>query len=349
MRCKSLFFITLMYMILCQLSFSAAPLFSHPDITVDGDAAYDFGLVRTNEKPTHDFTITNDGDQTLLINSIRTTCGCTKAQILHDTLIPGESSTLVVTFDPQGRTGVQKQIIYVATNDPLEPITVFIITAEVSIPPGPHIIYTPSEWDFGIAEQNASLSKNLIISNSGINGLEIFNIQSPPDVKIHFDFDTSIESGEERTMTLSLNKFSQAGVYERYVHFDTNDIAVPHVTLALHGYVIGTLPPRLEYVPAVWDIGIVRMKPGSPPFVKVLLFNTGEQVLKIDSIDLPEECSVDCSFPILIEKGKNAEINLFLSDLSAPGVFVKDVLIYANDSRHTHSIQIRGYISSSQD
>jgi hypothetical protein len=43
-------------------------------------ASYDFGSIPAGEKVSHDFIIYNTGDDTLVINDVRASCGCTAAK-----------------------------------------------------------------------------------------------------------------------------------------------------------------------------------------------------------------------------------------------------------------------------
>ena len=86
--------------------------------------SYDFGEVPADRVSEARFTVTNAGTAPLIIESISTSCGCTQATISSDTILPGESAQLDVTFDPQvhpGVTGPMFRLVYLATNDPTHP------------------------------------------------------------------------------------------------------------------------------------------------------------------------------------------------------------------------------------
>jgi hypothetical protein len=70
-----------------------------------------------------DFAFTNKGKRPLRIRRVRTSCGCTAAQMSKDVFEPGEKGTLSVTFRFEGRTGKQLKTIFVTTDDPDKPTT----------------------------------------------------------------------------------------------------------------------------------------------------------------------------------------------------------------------------------
>ncbi|MCF7853993.1 MAG: DUF1573 domain-containing protein [Candidatus Pacebacteria bacterium] len=84
-------------------------------------AEFDFGECPNTQTVTHDFVLTNGGDEPLKILGVHTTCGCTVAQPDADTIPPGHKTTLHVSLDLSGRAGIQHKTVTVHTNDPQQP------------------------------------------------------------------------------------------------------------------------------------------------------------------------------------------------------------------------------------
>lgn len=91
-----------------------------PKVVVDNDY-YDFGEALLGSKVTHSFKLQNKGDGLLKIIGVRTSCGCTVAELPKKELKPGESVDVTVTFDTKGRKGRQLQMVSITTNDPSKP------------------------------------------------------------------------------------------------------------------------------------------------------------------------------------------------------------------------------------
>jgi len=85
-------------------------------------ASYDFGQIPYTKVET-DFQIKNTGGSMLQILSVSTSCGCTTAEASSQTLLPGQSARLHVTFDPRlmGEKGEILRMIYIKSNDPSRP------------------------------------------------------------------------------------------------------------------------------------------------------------------------------------------------------------------------------------
>ncbi len=100
-------------------------------------ASYDFGQVDFGKIIDYTFKIKNSGQSPLEIKRIATSCGCKTAKASKTSLLPGEETDLLVTYDtaamgsgPHGM-GSQERIIYVKTNDPNTPQVSVSMTAYV--------------------------------------------------------------------------------------------------------------------------------------------------------------------------------------------------------------------------
>lgn len=75
------------------------------------------------------FTLTNTGNQPLLITSARASCGCTNLKYSQEPILPGKSTELSVTFNGSGNGAFRKSIT-VQTNASENP-TILQITGKV--------------------------------------------------------------------------------------------------------------------------------------------------------------------------------------------------------------------------
>jgi hypothetical protein len=78
---------------------------------------FDFGTVReTDGLITHDFKFTNDGKVPLIINDVKSSCGCTVPSWPHEPVLPGKSATIKVTFNPENQSGVIGKTVQIISN-----------------------------------------------------------------------------------------------------------------------------------------------------------------------------------------------------------------------------------------
>lgn len=92
---------------------------------------HDFGNVKEGILLETEFVITNNGKQDLNIRTTKANCGCTVSTPEKDTLAPGESSKIKVTFDTKGRRGNQYKTVTIFSNDPMAPTQTVNIKADV--------------------------------------------------------------------------------------------------------------------------------------------------------------------------------------------------------------------------
>ena len=80
------------------------------------EESYDFGDIIQGESVTHEFSIKNIGNDKLLINSAKGSCGCTVPVWPKEPILEGEESTIKVTFNSAGKKGRQNKTVTLVTN-----------------------------------------------------------------------------------------------------------------------------------------------------------------------------------------------------------------------------------------
>lgn len=91
---------------------------------------HDFGTIKEGEKVFWNFRFTNTGNIPLIINRVKTDCGCTAPDYPRTPIAPGEEGAIKVTFDSKGRLGKQIKRITVLSNSE-RPTNVLTIIALV--------------------------------------------------------------------------------------------------------------------------------------------------------------------------------------------------------------------------
>jgi len=90
---------------------------SRPPQLIVSEEEWDFGMVKPNEKPTQIFAIKNEGEEDLLIERVRASCGCVKTSISTKRIKSGKSAELKVIFDTTGYDGKITKDIFITSND----------------------------------------------------------------------------------------------------------------------------------------------------------------------------------------------------------------------------------------
>ena len=96
-----------------------------PQIVVDKDS-HDYGTIKQGANGTCEFTVTNTGDQPLIITNCQGSCGCTVPKCEKAPIKPGEKSTITVKYDTNRVGPINKSVTITsnASNAPSKIVTI---------------------------------------------------------------------------------------------------------------------------------------------------------------------------------------------------------------------------------
>ncbi|CAN5254453.1 hypothetical protein BH23BAC1_BH23BAC1_16440 [soil metagenome] len=97
--------------------FTLAELANEPKLNFE-KIIHDFGVINKKQLATTQFIFANNGKKDLKIQKIVSNCNCATAYSETDTIKPGQSSNIIVEFDPSKRVGFEQKTITVFSNDP---------------------------------------------------------------------------------------------------------------------------------------------------------------------------------------------------------------------------------------
>jgi hypothetical protein len=205
------------------------------------ETTWDFGKIKQGEVASHEFVFTNEGDDTLTIEKVSTTCGCTAALVSDRSIPPGKSGQIEVKFDSRGYGGQIAKVVYVQSNDPKEPQRALEIKAQVEVPPSAKIEIEPYNFDAGLMVEGDELLANLKIMNRGELELRVeFNHRSaaydiggkPAPVPL------KIAAGKESAVLIRIPTQNRTGAVREYVLIKSNDPMRSTLSLYISGYII---------------------------------------------------------------------------------------------------------------
>lgn len=155
---------------------------------------YNFGKIEERQgKVSCDFTYTNKGDVPLIIRNVETSCGCTVPKWNRKPILPGESGSIRVTFNPRNRPGNFTKKITVYTNSGGSPNINLKISGEVVSSP----IDIEKEYPVGIGSMRLNAdtlyfdpakTTTLIVQlwNTGKRKLSITSIVKPAYMDVDY-------------------------------------------------------------------------------------------------------------------------------------------------------------------
>ncbi len=93
------------------------------------------------------YTVTNNGDETIRISRVKTSCGCTGSIIDRKILEPGDSTEIIATFNRGKRQGLNRNRLEVFIDSQKEAVATLLMTVRIPklVEAMPQIVYwTPS-------------------------------------------------------------------------------------------------------------------------------------------------------------------------------------------------------------
>jgi len=98
-------------------------------ISIDKEV-HDYGDIEKGADPYCSFTITNKGNEPLIISNAKGSCGCTVPEWSKDPVLPGESTVMTVKYDTK-RVGPINKSVTITSNAVNEPTKVIRIKGMV--------------------------------------------------------------------------------------------------------------------------------------------------------------------------------------------------------------------------
>lgn len=197
----------------------------------------------------HQFKYENRGNDTLIIQQVKTTCGCTAANTDLTEIEPGESGEIRVTYTASNKTGKFEKAVIVISNDPDKPHYVLKIYGEVVS----EVVADPKYIDFGLIPLGKSSSKSIKLSKG-------YDSHSP---RVEKGWVTGIESdtplvtasykengNDEYIIEATLKSGAQANKIQGNILVLTKGLKQSRIELPFYGEVCGDVtifPPVLHY------------------------------------------------------------------------------------------------------
>ena len=211
-----------------------------PKIAIDEDN-YDFGTIVEGAIVSHDFFITNEGTENLVIIKVSASCGCTVAKPQDEVLEPGESTMMKVTFNSAHKRGNRKNYVTIYTNDKNNKRYTIITTAKVlgrdeqsdEIKNAPIISLSKLYHDFGTVKEGSILQLDILVRNNGKTDLKIEKVRASCGCTAALMSEKILKPGENGNLHIELDTSNMHGKKTRTVQIKSNDPVNPRLVITL--------------------------------------------------------------------------------------------------------------------
>lgn len=212
---------------------------------------YDFGKIQEGNIATHEFIVKNTGNQPLLINSVRASCGCTTPYWTKEPILPGKSGVVTAAYNSKNRPGMFKKSISIFTNA-VKPVQTIYIQGVV-VKNKTVANYTEEQLANSaqlVAEKQILAGKteigqkvplSLKVKNTGENPLIISAIRAECNCIIWNNFNREkINKNEEVIIDLIYIPRKLGEIEERFTIY-SNDLKQPQTKISIISEIVESL------------------------------------------------------------------------------------------------------------
>ncbi|MFO7814365.1 MAG: DUF1573 domain-containing protein [Halanaerobiales bacterium] len=206
-----------------------------PKLVLSEDNWY-YGEVTPDQRPSHDFTIKNEGGEKLIIESVYSSCPCVILELPEKEILPGEKVSLMTTFDPTGYEGEVSKAVTIKSNDPENLEKTIKTTITVQRVPNPDIELSEQKFDLGNFSREEKTSIKFTIFNTGDADLIIKEVVSEEIFNHNIKIPLTIAPREQFQVELSVDSSQlKKGEFRKAVRIMTNDPQNPALFLRIQG------------------------------------------------------------------------------------------------------------------
>ena len=214
---------------------------------------HDFGTCAVAAKTEHRFTVFNQFQQNLHIQSVRASCGCTTPIVETPNILPGQTGTILARFNTDTFKGKKGATLTVVIDQPF--------FTEVKLEVNGYIrsdmVFHPGSVEFGTINQGESATKASKLFYAGRGDWQILNINSnKPWLVPTFTEVSRVGGSIQYQVGVSVSDTAPKGFFHDEVVVTTNDNAMPRVPFPVTGYIESPLSISPQ------SIALGSLKPG---------------------------------------------------------------------------------------
>jgi hypothetical protein len=212
-------------------------------------ASLNMGKVHLNTEPTvRDFPFMNAGSDTVEVMGIIAPDYLT-VEVTPAKLAPKERGHLKLVYDGKKKNqyGFQNDNLEIHTDDDAEPVKAFTVYATIEdyfgelkpedMAKAPRLTLASSSMDFGRVTRNASISRELYVTNSGRSALTLNSIQPNCSCVTASADKTSLKPGERALIKITFHSEGRKSTQQKAITFYTNDPQKPVQRFTFTAYV----------------------------------------------------------------------------------------------------------------
>lgn len=215
----------------------------------------DFGAVPKTAKTEHRFELVNPFQTDMVLQGVRTSCGCTTPTIETKIIKPGETGYVVAKFNTDRFNGEKKAALTLSISQPHFTELQLNVKGYIRT----DIVLNPPEAAFGSVSEGEVKKLRLELNYAGRHDWQVLNITSPfPFVKASSNEVSRSNGRVQYAIDVELDASAPEGYLENQIVIHTNDHRLKTFPIRFSATVakpVQVAPPRLA---------LGKVKPGEP-------------------------------------------------------------------------------------
>lgn len=296
------------------------------------------------------FGFVNAGKESVTIESLKASCGCTAPSLPKMTFAPGERSEVVARFDLTGRRGLQTKTVNIQILGQKEPV---VLTLAVSIPDLVKMTPPLVAWEQGESGKPKTISLQAVegmpakvisvVSSEARMTTSLATIREGKEYSITVTPDTTL-TPSFAALTIQVEVKDQKRSVIAYAQVKGTPAAGNSVAPVTAGVLIGV--PEVKETPAAgksiaraglkWDSERMEIKPDvmdESAEAKFAFVNASSEPVTIESVKPSFGCAIGGLRKTTFEPGERSEIVAGLNFAGRSGVQTGTVVVQIEGQR----------------
>jgi len=315
------------------------------------EETFDFGSIKEENGPVeHKFVFTNAGDNPLIIQGVRASCGCTTPAWSKEPIPPGEKGFVMAKYNPKNRPGSFRKSLTITSNANPSSKVIYIQGMVETKPRTAADVYRFKIGDLRFRYQTMNMGKvttekpltrSFDVYNDGEKDI-IFQdeVQKPENITISFQPNVlAPKTPGKLIITYNGKMKNDYGFVSDPIRIYTNEEKESEKSLRVIATIEEYFPPmtqeqlaqapRLEFERTEFDFGMVKKNTSvSTDFV---FTNTGKSPLNIRALKPNCGCTVSTLEKYDFAPGESGTMHVEFNSTGRRGTEQKSIVIFSND------------------
>lgn len=277
---------------------------------------YNFGKIYIGEIVEYGFKFINQGTGELIVNNVKSSCGCTAALVSKSHLLKDEMGEIKVKFNPGRYVGKVSKSVTVNSNDPKDSSVKLTIAGEVI----EEVSVKQKQINFGIIRKGDSCTRNVEIKTIPELKIEIKKVESPsPYISIK---EEKTDDRSTHRFQVTVANYDYVGKFSGIIFVYTSSGKQERLDVPFSGEIIGDI----TIYPEIVSFGKISK---DRDINKTVIVNFVNKDVKIEKIEVTPNI---INYTVSELNTTSKKINVTLGKDSAIGKITGSLNIYTNST-----------------